>query len=61
MPESREVFLRARCLPIPDFEDAVVAAAAALAGCDRIVTCTVDDFGDARPRIVTPTEMQAEL
>lgn len=61
VPESREVFLRARSLPILDFEDAVVAAAAAQAGCDRIVTRNLDDFGDVRPRTVTPTEMQAEL
>lgn len=61
VPEGREVFLHARSLPVPAFEDAVVAAAAAHAGCDRIVTRNVDDFGDVDPPAVTPVELEAEL
>lgn len=61
VPEDREVFLRARGLPIADFEDAVVAAAAGHAGCDRIVTRNVDDFGDVDPPVMTPMELEVEL
>ena len=61
VPEDREVFLLARSFSLPDFEDAVVAAAAAQAGCDRIVTRNVADFGDAGPPAVTPAEWEAEL
>ena len=61
MPEDRDVFLLARSLPLADFEDAVVAAAAALAGCDRVVTRNVADFRDARPRAVTPAELLVEI
>jgi predicted nucleic acid-binding protein len=61
VPESREVFLRARGLPIPELVDAVVAAAAAHAGCDRIVTRNVGDFGDIDPPAVTPVELEVEL
>lgn len=61
VPETREVFLRARSLALPDFEDAVVAAAADHAGCERIVTRNTRDFGEIHPLAVTPTELDAEL
>jgi predicted nucleic acid-binding protein len=43
-------------LPCPDFEDAVTAAAAKLAGCDVIVTRDPKGFRGAPVRALTPEE-----
>ena len=61
VPEDRELFLRARGLDMPDFEDAVVAAAAAELGCSRIVTRNLADFEGAPVSAVSPRELDAEL
>lgn len=58
---DRVLHLRARALAIRDFEDAVVAAAAERAGCDRIVTRNVVDFAASPVLAVTPDELLAEL
>lgn len=47
---------RARALAWPDFEDAVVAAAAEASGCDVIVTRNVKDFGKSPISVITPEE-----
>jgi hypothetical protein len=41
---------------MPDFEDSVVAAVAAAAGCDYIVTRNVRDFTGSPVLAVTPAE-----
>jgi predicted nucleic acid-binding protein len=61
VPEGRETFLRARSLDMEDFEDAVVAAAAAERGCSRIVTRNVADFEGAPVPAVSPRELDTEL
>lgn len=60
-PVTREGFLRARALGWPDFEDAVVAAAAESGGCSRIVTRNVADFAGSPVLAVTPEEFLLEL
>lgn len=47
---------RARALGWPDFEDAVVAAAAESSGCQAIVTRNVKDFGRSPVAAMTPEE-----
>lgn len=59
--ETREVFLHARTLDFRDFEDAVVAAAARQAGCERIVTRNLRHFRSSPVPAVTPRELSAEL
>lgn len=44
----------ARSYGMPDFEDALVAAAALSAGCDCIVTRNVKDFAESPVRVVSP-------
>ena len=61
VPEGKPQFLQARSLPFSDFEDAVVASAAQLAGCERIVTRNVADFAGSPVPAVTPEELLADL
>lgn len=46
----------ARSYGMEDFEDALVAAAAASAGCDIIVTRNVKDFKGSPVRVASPTD-----
>ena len=55
--ESRDIMLRARSLPMEDFEDAVVAAAAEAIHCDWVVTRNVRDFGTSPVSAITPKEL----
>ena len=57
VPQDKAVFLRARSLPLSDFEDAALASAASRAGCDHIVTRNVADFADSPVPAVTPEEL----
>jgi predicted nucleic acid-binding protein len=59
--EGKTVMLRARGLPISDFEDAVVAAAAEAAQCSWIVTRNVADFERSPVAAITPEELVAQL
>ncbi|MBI5016515.1 MAG: hypothetical protein HZB55_13630 [Deltaproteobacteria bacterium] len=54
--EGKEELLRARGLPIGDFEDAVVASAVDRAACDCVVTRNVADFRGAPVWALTPEE-----
>ena len=58
-PADRSVFLRARALPLPDFEDAVVAAAAETARCDVVLTRNLPDFAGSPVPAVAPEELLA--
>jgi hypothetical protein len=49
----------ARSLDMPDFEDALVASAAASAECDLILTRNVDDFAASPVKAISPTEFLA--
>jgi len=53
---GHEQFSRARVLGWPDYEDAVVAAAAESCGCQAIVTRNVKDFGRSPVPAMTPEE-----
>lgn len=53
--------LRARILPISDFEDAVVAAVAEASGCRYIVTRNNKDFTGSPVPAVTPTQFLTSL
>jgi predicted nucleic acid-binding protein len=44
-----------------DFEDGVIGEAAAEYGTDVICTRNVEDFGPARPQVLTPKELAALL
>jgi predicted nucleic acid-binding protein len=59
--EGKEEFLRARRLPMGDFEDAVVASAAERGGCDCVVTRNVADFRGSPVRALTPEEFLGVL
>ncbi|HEV7515302.1 MAG TPA: PIN domain-containing protein [Thermoanaerobaculia bacterium] len=61
VPEGKPQFLQARSLAFSDFEDAVVASAAASAGCERIVTRNVADFAGSPIPAVTPEELLVDL
>ena len=50
------LLLRARALPMPDFEDNVVAAVAEAAKCDYIVTRNVPDFAGSPVLAITPAD-----
>jgi len=50
------VLTRARALNWPDFEDAVVAAAAEAHDCSLIITRNVSDFRDSPVSARTPEE-----
>ncbi|MES1937481.1 type II toxin-antitoxin system VapC family toxin [Salinisphaera hydrothermalis] len=56
---SREL-RRARALGWPDFEDAVVAAAAESHSCTHIVTRNVRDFSDSPVLALTPEEFLSD-
>jgi predicted nucleic acid-binding protein len=56
---GRDQLLRARSLGWPDFEDAVVAAAAESAGCSFIVSRNVKDFAGSLVPASTPEEYLA--
>ena len=60
-PENERDFLRARSLPMNDFEDAVVAAIAESAGCTAIITRNITDFRKSPIPAVTPEEFIATL
>jgi predicted nucleic acid-binding protein len=53
-PVDERVLRRAIALAWTDFEDAVCAAAAELAGCDAIVSRNAEDFVDSPVRVVDP-------
>jgi len=59
--EGKELFLRARSLPMEDFEDAVVASAAEHSRCDYVVTRNVEDFAGSPIPVITPRELDAEF
>ena len=50
------LLLRARALPMSDFEDNVVAAVAEASRCDYIVTRNVPDFAGSPVPAITPTD-----
>jgi len=50
------LLLRARALPMSDFEDNVVAAVAEASKCDYIVTRNVTDFAGSPVPAITPTD-----
>jgi predicted nucleic acid-binding protein len=56
---GREELIRARGLPMRDFEDAVVSAAAEAAGCHSVVSRNVRDFRGSPVPAVTPNEYLA--
>jgi predicted nucleic acid-binding protein len=56
VPVGRAELLRARGLGWPDYEDAVVAAAAEAAGCEAVVTRNVKDFHNSPVEAWTPDE-----
>ncbi len=60
-PERERDFLRARSLPMNDFEDAVVAAIAESSGCESIITRNVNDFCKSPISPITPEEFLATL
>ena len=53
---DKAVLLRARQLPMVDFEDAVVASLAQASQCDHVVTRNVPDFGGSPVPAITPTD-----
>ena len=53
---GRNEILRARALQWPDFEDAVVAAAAESVSCSYIVTRNLRDFAQSPVTAITPEE-----
>jgi predicted nucleic acid-binding protein len=54
-------FVRARQLPLKDFEDAVVAAVAEASGSDYIITRNVEDFSGAVVPAISPADFLDEL
>lgn len=59
-PADKEIFLRARILNFPDFEDAVVCACAEQQSCDYIITRNNKDFSKATVGVLTPGEFIAQ-
>ena len=59
--QGRDIMLRARGLPMEDFEDAVVAAAAEAIHCDWVVTRNVTDFHASPIPAITPKELAEVL
>jgi predicted nucleic acid-binding protein len=59
--EGKKVMLRAHGLPMTDFEDAVVAAAAESLRCSWIVTRNVSDFERSPIPAITPEELLEHL
>jgi predicted nucleic acid-binding protein len=60
-PVNGAVIQQAMQLPSPDFEDAVTAAAALLAGCDYIVTRDPKGFRGSPVRTLTPEALMPIL
>ena len=56
VPADKAVFLRARALPMGDFEDAVVAASAESAHCDVVLTRNLSDFAKSPVPALSPEE-----
>jgi predicted nucleic acid-binding protein len=52
----KESFIRARSLPINDFEDAVVISLAESANCNFIITRNISDFKESPIKALTPEE-----
>ncbi len=61
MPAAAEQFLRARGLPVADFEDAVVAALAESARCDYVISRNVAGFNDSPVPALTPEEFLVRI
>jgi predicted nucleic acid-binding protein len=59
VPQEKVQFVRARSLPMADFEDAVVASAAEAAECDVIISRNVTDFEGSPVQAMTPEEFLA--
>lgn len=57
--QEKGQFVRARSLPLSDFEDAVVASAAEAAECDVIISRNVTDFEGSPVQAMTPEEFLA--
>lgn len=57
---SRTELDQARALKFADFEDAVIAAVAAAAGCEQIVTRNVRDFAGSPVPAVAPEELMID-
>lgn len=55
-PCGKSEIRRARELPISDFEDAVVSAAAEAANCDYIVTRNLNDFKGSPVAAISPED-----
>ena len=60
-PEDKDVLQRAAMLDLPDFEDAVTAAAAEASGCEAIVTRDPAGFAGAGVRSISPALAMAML
>ena len=58
---GRRELIRARGLPLADFEDAVVCAVAEAYGCDGIVTRNLGDFTRSPVRPLSPEEFLVEV
>jgi hypothetical protein len=58
---GRQEFMRARGLPLSDFEDAVVCAVAERCGCDGIVTRNLGDFAGSPVKAMSPEEFLVNL
>lgn len=58
---GRQEFMRARGLPLADFEDAVVCAVAEKCVCDGIVTRNLGDFTGSPVRAISPEEFLLHL
>ncbi len=59
VPQDKAQFVRARSLPMPDFEDAAVASAAEASRCDVIVSRNATDFEGSPIQAMTPGELLA--
>lgn len=57
--QEKVQFVRARSLPMSDFEDAVLASAAEAAECDLIISRNVQDFDESPVQAITPEELLA--
>lgn len=60
-PENEKDFLRARSIPMSDFEDAVISAIAESSKCTTIITRNVTDFKKSTIPAITPEEFLATL
>jgi len=60
-PTDTEAFHYAAFLPLPDFEDALLVAAARACGASYIATRNVKDFRESPVPARTPTELLADL